>query len=103
MATSPGAPGSFGETTGPAPGAPTSGMAVAALVLGIIGVVSSWCFIGLIPAILGVVFGVIGRKETTGPGAKSGRGMATAGLITGIVGLAIFVILVIVGAATDPS
>lgn len=76
-------------------------MAVAALVLGIIGVVSSWCLVGLIPAILGIVFGALGRKET-GPGGKSGRGMATAGLVCGIVGLAIFVALAIVGAATSP-
>ncbi|HEU4658087.1 MAG TPA: DUF4190 domain-containing protein [Capillimicrobium sp.] len=77
-------------------------MAVAALVLGIIGVVSSWCLIGIIPAILGIIFGAIGRKET-GPGGKTGRGMATAGLVTGIVGVVILVALIIVGAASSPS
>jgi ABC-type antimicrobial peptide transport system permease subunit len=57
-----------------------SGMATAALVLGILAVVFAF-----ILAPLAIIFGVLGRKS-----AK--KGQATAGLVTGLVGLVISVI-----------
>jgi hypothetical protein len=76
----------------------TNGMAVTALVLGILGL---FCWIGSIPAI---IFGVMGRKQIReSNGAETGDGMAMAGLIMGIIGAAILVvylILLAVGAAT---
>lgn len=72
-------------------------MAVAALVLGIVGFVLGWIpFLGYIPPILAIIFGIIGRKD---PGKK---GMAISGLILGIVALVVwklgFWFLVIIGA-----
>lgn len=69
----------------------TSGKAIAALVLGIIGVPACGCFVFSIAAI---VLGVLGRKEVDGSGgAKKGRGMATAGLILGAVSLVLAIVI----------
>ena len=78
----------------PAPGAvpKRSGMAVAGLVLGIIGVIP--CFWGcLIFSILGVVFGQLGKRDIAqSGGTKSGEGAAKWGFILGIIGLALGVV-----------
>ena len=70
----------------------TNGMAVASLVLGIVGLVFSFIpIIGLIAwplVILGIVFGGVGlSKANEVPGAP--KGMAVAGLTCSIVGLVI--------------
>lgn len=80
------------QMAGPAPGQyqvkPTSGMAVASLVLGILGIVLSCIFfIGGPIALLATIFGAVGMKATS-EGEREGRGMAVAGLVMGIVGLA---------------
>ena len=69
-----------------------SGMAVAGLVLGIIGVIP--CFWGcLIFSILGVVFGQLGKKDIReSGGAKTGDNAAKWGVILGIVGIALGII-----------
>jgi hypothetical protein len=74
------------------PAQPANGMAVAALVLGIVGLVFSFVpIIGIIAwplVILGTVFGGIGlSKANEVPGAP--KGMAIAGLTCSIVGLVI--------------
>ncbi len=66
-----------------------SGFAVAALTLGIVGLV---LFVTVVPSILAVIFGAIGIRQTGG-GRRSGRGMAIAGLILGLIGVAIAVAL----------
>lgn len=61
-----------------------SGMNVASLVLGIISIVSNlFWYITLPTGILAIVFGVKSIKKT-------GSKLAKAGLITGIIGLALF-------------
>lgn len=76
----------------------TSGMAIASLVLGIVGIITCGC---LIPSILGIVFGILGKKDIReSGGAKTGAGLAQAGFITGIVGIALAVIYWIVVATT---
>jgi hypothetical protein len=60
---------------------PTSGWAVASLVLGIIGLLGGWCAFG-IPCLLAVILGHIGYHETS-RGLKSGKGLAVAGLVMG--------------------
>ena len=65
----------------------SNGLAVASLVLGLISVVLMCFWYLAIPCgILAIVFGVIGRTNARA-GAPNG-GMATAGLILGIFGLA---------------
>ena len=75
-------------------------MAIAALVLGIVGLVISFIpgisIVGPICAIVGVVLGVIARKKAKEAGQPTG--MATAGMILSIICLAIAVVSVIVAA-----
>lgn len=62
---------------------PTSGLAIASLVLGILGLVSGCCSFGL-PSILAVVLGHIALNELK-LGTKRGDGLAKAGLIMGYI------------------
>jgi Domain of unknown function (DUF4190) len=70
---------------GPPPARPTSGLAVAALVCGIVGVAGGFCLFG-VPPIVAVVLGHLGVRETRRDG-RAGHGMALAGLILGYVAL----------------
>lgn len=71
------------------PAAPsTNGLAVAALVVGIVGVVLSFTVVfGFVLGGLAIVFGAIAISRSRAPGA-SGKGMGIAGVALG--GLAIF-------------
>ncbi len=81
------------------------GMMVAALVLGI------WSIVGLcipylgitapIGAIIAIILGVMGKKKAKNAGAPAGMG--TAGLVLGIVGLAIFIALIIIVVAVGAA
>lgn len=68
------------------------GFSIAALVLGIIGLIGGWFpYVGyftLACSILGIIFGVKGRKMSVAVHGKA-SGLATAGLVLGIVGTAI--------------
>ena len=65
-------------------------MAVASLVLGIVSIVFS--FIGLIPGIVGLILGIVAKK-------KAPSGMATAGLVCSIIGVAMTLLVIIACAA----
>jgi len=83
-----------------------NGLAVAGMVLGIIGVL-----FGLIPltfffawilGVLAVVFGAIGRGRAKREPMRGGKGMATSGLVLGIVALLLGVLgVVIIGKAAN--
>ncbi len=64
-----------------------NGMSIAALVCGILGIIGGFIpvvtYFTLVLAILGIVFGVKGRRA-----GGSSTGLATAGLVCGIVGVA---------------
>lgn len=70
----------------PPPGA--KGKSIAALVLGIVAAVFCWfgwfSIIALVMAIVAIVLGVQGRNAC--PVGYQGRGLATAGLVLGIIG-----------------
>lgn len=73
----------------------SNGSAVAGFVLGLIGLITSIIplFALIFPGILDVlaiIFGIRGRRQAAA-GARQG-GLATAGLIMGIIGLVLFVI-----------
>lgn len=70
-------------------------MAIAALILGIVGLIGSFwmgaiseffCFVPIFLTVAAIVLGAIGR------GDQSKRGMATAGMVLGIVGVVFAVI-----------
>ena len=77
----------------------TNGLAVASLVLGIL-----WIY--WIGSVLALVFGYIARRQIAErQGMQDGRGMATAGIVLGWVGigfLALVIVLGIAGMASDP-
>ena len=68
-----------------------SGLSISSMVLGIVSIVT-WCncFISIPCSILALIFGILGVK-------KSEKGMAIAGIVTGSIALAIWV-LVFLGA-----
>lgn len=74
----------------------TNGMSIASLVLGIIGVVTSCCYIGIIPGILSLIFGIISKKRIKDSnGREKGDGLAIAGIILSIVAI-VFAIYAII-------
>ena len=79
--------------------APRNGIGTAALVLGILAVVFCWTFWGgVVMGILAIIFGGVGLGRAN-RGEASNRGSALAGLVLGIVALALLVLLAIVGIA----
>lgn len=73
----------------------TSGLAVASLVLGSFGFVfGTWCCIGLIMALLAIIFGHQACiKINRQPSALSGKNMAVTGLILGYISFVIYIAL----------
>ncbi|WP_206427345.1 DUF4190 domain-containing protein [Clostridium rectalis] len=77
----------------------TDGMAIASLVCGIVGLVFLFMPIvyglGIIPAILAIVFGNISKGKIRKDPNLDGYGMAKAGFICGVVGVVLVVISLI--------
>ncbi|MFD7549685.1 DUF4190 domain-containing protein [Streptomyces sp. NPDC059816] len=73
---------------------PRNGMGIAALVLGVVGVllglVVIFFWMSWLPALLALVFGCIGLSHVR-KGVATNRGMALAGVILGVVGLLVSV------------
>lgn len=97
-------PGPEGFQTAPNP-QKTNGLAIASLVLGIVGILFCWCYgFGILPSIPGVILGIIslGQIKKNGQG---GKGIAIAGLILSILGglLSIIMIFVFVHVLTSPE
>jgi hypothetical protein len=71
-----------------------NGIAVAAMVCGIIAVVIGWVpvlfAIGAVLAILAIIFGIVGLRRARTSGRR--RGFAITGLVTGVVGIPIAVV-----------
>ena len=86
-------PPQYQQAPAPAQGAPAGakGKAIASMVLGIIATVFCWfgwfSIVALAMAVVGIVLAVMARNAI--PVGGEGRGMATAGLVLGIVGAAL--------------
>ena len=75
-----------------------NGLAVASLVCACAG------FLFIVPGVLGVIFGFIARSQIRqSRGTQGGDGLALAGIIVGFAWIGLFLILVIVGAASNNS
>jgi heme/copper-type cytochrome/quinol oxidase subunit 2 len=73
---------------------PRNGFGVAALVLGLLALVSSWTIIGgIVLGILAVIFGVLGRGRARRGEATNG-GFSVAGIVLGVIGALIAVALI---------
>ena len=70
----------------------TSGISIAAMVCGILGIIP---YIGFVLGLLGIIFGAIGINQTGKDPNLGGRGMAIAGLVCGVVFIALWVILIV--------
>lgn len=81
--------------TGPQ-GPPRNGLGTAALVLGIVGILTSWLFVGGLLGIVAIVLGAIGRGRAKRGQATNG-GVALAGILTGVLAVLVAA-LVVVGA-----
>jgi|GEM_PF-424129 len=73
----------------------TNGYAIASMVLGIVSIpLVCCCYIGIIPAILAVIFGFVARNQIKeSPYPQKGNGMALAGIITGFCSIGLIIIL----------
>ena len=70
----------------------TDGLSIAAMVCGIVGLVSPGA--GIILSILAIIFGGVGMGRTRRNPELRGRGMAITGLVLGIVGV-VFTVLIV--------
>lgn len=78
----------------PAVGLQTSGMAIAALVMGILG----WTLLPLIGSILAIVFGYAARSEIRQrPDELEGEGFAVAGLVLGWLMIGVSILMLCLG------
>lgn len=73
--------------------AKTNGKSIAAMVLGILAIVIP--YLGFIIGIIAIVFASISLKEIKRK-QEQGKGMAIAGLVCGIVGTAIYALIILV-------
>jgi hypothetical protein len=77
------------------PAAPTSGMAIAALIMGLAG----WTVLPWVGSVLAIVFGYAARNEIRRrPGEMTGEGLATAGLVLGWLMVGVTVLTLCLGA-----
>ncbi|MEI7755140.1 MAG: DUF4190 domain-containing protein, partial [Actinomycetota bacterium] len=70
-----------------------NGMSIASLVLSLVNVIP--CFwLAPIPALLGVIFGFVGRGQMKRSGSDKGKGLGIAGITIGIVFLVLAAVLI---------
>ena len=90
----------------PGYGAPASGnntLAIVSMILGIVSIPLACCFyIGILPGIAGIVLGVLGQRKAAEMNG-SGKGMALAGIITGAVGAALGLLLIVLNVIIGTS
>jgi hypothetical protein len=84
------------------------GLAIASMVLGIVGLVFTltFCgaFTGLVMAIVGVTLGGVAIGQYNNAESQDGRGMATAGVVLSVISIVlalIFIMLIFCGAMAD--
>lgn len=76
-----------------------SGMAITALVLGVLALLSSWTVIGgILLGLAAVIVGLLALSRIK-QGRAGGKAMAIIGIVTGVLGLAVSVGLIAIGAS----
>jgi predicted metalloprotease len=98
MSQYPPGPGQVPNYASPPPQSPVSGLAVAAMVVGIVAIFPGCClsYYGLIGlGIVAIVFGVLARNQISA-GRGRGAGMALAGIILGSVGALLGISLIMI-------
>ncbi|MDQ4118844.1 MAG: DUF4190 domain-containing protein, partial [Actinomycetota bacterium] len=82
-----------GQPGAPAP-APRNGLGVAALILGVIAILTCWIVIGGVFGLLAIVLGVLGAGRAR-RGRATNRGVSIAGVVTGAIGLVLSIVIVV--------
>ena len=73
----------------------TNGLAITSLVCGILSLVLFWIpWLGFLLGILAIIFGGVAISQIRKDPSLGGRGMGIAGLVCGIIGVAIWVIVI---------
>lgn len=87
---------------GPAAGSgQRNGLGIAALVLGILGLVTSWLVIGALFGLLAIIFGFVGLGRVRRREANN-RGMSITGIVLGVLSVVFAVLIVfLIGAVWD--
>jgi hypothetical protein len=75
-----------------------NGLGIAALVLGILGLLTSWLVIGAVPGLIAIVLGAIGLGRVK-RGEANNRGMAITGIVLGVLSLIVAAVVIAVGAS----
>ena len=76
---------------------PGSGLAIASLVCGILGVLTGiFIFSGLSLGLAGIVLGIVALVKVKN-GTASGKGMAIGGIVTGALGMIVAVVVLVLG------
>ena len=73
---------------------PQNGKGIAALVLGILGLILSLCFSPfLILSVLAVIFGALGIRDANA-GIATNKGLSIAGLVMGVLAIVVVVVMI---------
>jgi len=75
---------------------PSSALAIASLILGVIGLLSGWLIFGGALGLVGVILGIVALVKVKN-GTASGKGMAIVGIVTGALGMIVAVVVLILG------
>ena len=75
---------------------PSSALAIASLVLGIIGLLTGLMIFGAVLGLVGVILGIVALVKVKN-GTASGKGMAIGGIVTGALGMIAAVAMVVLG------
>jgi hypothetical protein len=86
--------GQWDASTATPPPEPKNGMGVAALIFGILGLLTCWWLpvVGLVLGVLALIFGIVGRGRAK-RGLAGNGGMALTGLLLGILSIIVNIIL----------
>ena len=71
---------------------PSSALAIASLILGVIGLLSGWLIFGGVLGLVGVILGIVALVKVKN-GTASGKGMAIGGIVTGALGMIVAVVV----------
>ncbi len=96
--TPPPPPPQYGDQQPGMPGTPpkNSGKAVAALVTGLVGLLTICCGFFVLSSIAALILGFLGRRDIAASGGQlKGDGMALTGIITGIIGIVLLIVSII--------
>jgi hypothetical protein len=77
--------------------APKNGLGIAALILGVLAILSGWFLIGGLFGIVAIILGIIGSRRAK-RGEATNRGMAITGIVLGVLGVLSAIVVFAIGA-----